>query len=235
MNTLLYCLGERAEYIFASFNLSKADAKKFYVVIERFNQFFIVKKNVIFEKVQFNKRKQAPSETANDFFPALFKLSETCEYGELRDQLMRDRLVVEIADAKLSEKLQMDKDLTLERAIITIKQWNKYEVNKTSYVTPKDRDSATQQTYPLFATNFATYVQRKAARNPLPSRKDKNRLNTPMTLPANGTPSYKRAYCPAKKSPATHATKQDTFETYAGHPPANPDTPVPLMASHRMF
>ena len=122
VNTLLYCLGERAEYIFASFNLSKADAKKFYVVIERFNQFFIVKKNVIFEKVQFNKRKQAPSETANDFFPALFKLSETCEYGELRDQLMRDRLVVEIADAKLSEKLQMDKDLTLERAIITIKQ-----------------------------------------------------------------------------------------------------------------
>ena len=59
---------------------------------------------------------------ANDFITALFKLSETCEYGELRDQLIHDRLVVRITDAKLSEKLQMDKDLTLEKATTTIKQ-----------------------------------------------------------------------------------------------------------------
>ena len=85
MKTLLYCLGERAEDIFASFNLSEADAKKFNVVIERFNQFFIVKKNVIFERAQFNRRKQAPSEMANDFITTLFKLSETSEYCELRD------------------------------------------------------------------------------------------------------------------------------------------------------
>ena len=121
MNTLLYCLEERAEDIFTSFNLSEADAKKFFVVIERFNQFFSVKKNMIFERAQFN-RKQALSETANDFITALFKFSETCEYSELCDQLIRDRLVVGIADAMLSEKLQMDKDLKLEKAITIIKQ-----------------------------------------------------------------------------------------------------------------
>ena len=88
VNTLLYCLGEQAEDIFASFNFSKADAKKFDVVIKSFNQFFIVKKNVIFERAQFNRRKQAPSETANDFITVLFKLTETCEYSKLCDQLM---------------------------------------------------------------------------------------------------------------------------------------------------
>ena len=68
------------------------------------------------------EKKQAPSETANDFITALFKLSETCEYGKLRNQLIRDRLVVWITDAKLSEELQMDKDLTLAKAITAIKQ-----------------------------------------------------------------------------------------------------------------
>ena len=76
---------------------------------------------MIFERAQFN-RKQALSETANDFITALFKFSETCEYGELCDQLIRDRLAVGIADAMLSEKLQMDKDLKLEKAITIIKQ-----------------------------------------------------------------------------------------------------------------
>ena len=108
VNTLLCCLGERTKDIFASFNLGEADAKKFDVVIERFNQFFIVKKNVVFKRAQFNIRKQAPSKTASDFITALFKLSKTCAYGELRDQLIRDRLVVGIANAKLSEKLQMN-------------------------------------------------------------------------------------------------------------------------------
>ena len=77
---------------------------------------------MIFERAQFNRRKQTPSKTTNDFITTLFKLSETCEYGKLHDQLIRDRLMIGIADAKLSEKLQMDKDLTLEKAITTIKQ-----------------------------------------------------------------------------------------------------------------
>lgn len=41
---------------------------------------------------------------------------ETCEYGALRDEMMRDRIVVGIADSSLSERLQMNKDLTLEKA-----------------------------------------------------------------------------------------------------------------------
>jgi hypothetical protein len=122
VSTLLYCMGHRSEDIFKSFNLSDDDAKKFNTVIQKFDDFYIVKKNIVYERVQFNRRHQEPNETANEFITALFKLSETCEYGELRNQLIRDRLVVGIANDKLSEKLQMDKDLTLEKAINTIKQ-----------------------------------------------------------------------------------------------------------------
>jgi len=37
----------------------------------------------------------------------LHSLAEFCEYGDLHDQLIRDRIVVGLLDKKLSEKLQI--------------------------------------------------------------------------------------------------------------------------------
>ena len=37
--------------------------------------------------------------------------------GALHDKMIRDRLVVGLRDANLSEKLQLDSELTLEKAI----------------------------------------------------------------------------------------------------------------------
>lgn len=39
-----------------------------------------------------------------------------CEVGVLNDELIRDRIVVELKDKKLSEKLQSDPKLTLDKA-----------------------------------------------------------------------------------------------------------------------
>ena len=47
---------------------------------------------------------------------ALRTLSEHCGYGDMRDQLIRDLIVVGIRDDKLSEKMQLDPELTLEKA-----------------------------------------------------------------------------------------------------------------------
>ena len=47
---------------------------------------------------------------------------ETCEYGILRDKMLSDRLVVRIQDVTLSECLQMDPNLTLERVKKAVQQ-----------------------------------------------------------------------------------------------------------------
>ena len=44
-------------------------------------------------------------------------LAEHCDYRDLREELIRDRIVVGILDRVLSEKLQMDATLTLEKAV----------------------------------------------------------------------------------------------------------------------
>ena len=52
----------------------------------------------------------------------LYSLADNCDYGEFKDQMIRDRLVVGIRDNSLSERLQMDAELTLEKAMKTIRQ-----------------------------------------------------------------------------------------------------------------
>ena len=52
----------------------------------------------------------------------LYRLANNCDYGKLRDEMIRDRLVVGILDSSLSEQLQLDAELTLEKAKKKIRQ-----------------------------------------------------------------------------------------------------------------
>ena len=116
VNTLLYCLGEEAEDILASTNIGEEDRKKYDSVLAKFDSFFSVRKNVIIERAKFNKRSQLPDEPVEQFIASLYNLAADCNFGELKGELIRDRIVVGIRDASLSERLQMDPELTLEKA-----------------------------------------------------------------------------------------------------------------------
>jgi hypothetical protein len=101
---------------------SDDNKKKFNVVKEKFEGYFIPKRNDIFERAKFNKRRQNEGESVDHFIIALHTLSEHCGYGDMRDQLIRDLIVVGICDDKLSEKMQLDPELTLEKAISLARQ-----------------------------------------------------------------------------------------------------------------
>lgn len=77
---------------------------------------------MIYERARFNTRVQEEGESAEDFATALHALSQHCEYGSLQEQLVRDRLVVGIRDKKLSARLQLDPDLTLQKALESARQ-----------------------------------------------------------------------------------------------------------------
>lgn len=122
VSTLLYCLGEEADDVLTSTNISDGDRKKYDPVMAKLDEFFKVRRNVIFERARFNRRNQLEGESAEQYITALYSLVENCEYGNLRDEMLRDRLVVGIRDAALSERLQMDADLTLEKAKKAVRQ-----------------------------------------------------------------------------------------------------------------
>lgn len=69
------------------------------------------------ERARFNKRSQKPGESVETFIQDLYRLADNCNYGALRDDLIRDRIVVGVLDDSLSDRLQSKGTLTLTQAV----------------------------------------------------------------------------------------------------------------------
>ena len=122
VGTLLYCLGEEADNVLSSTNIFIEKRGKYSDVMTKLDDYFKVRKNVIFKQVRFNRRNQLSEETAEEYITALFHLVDSCNYGNLKDEMLRDRLVVGIRDSVLSQRLQMDLELTLAKAMKLVRQ-----------------------------------------------------------------------------------------------------------------
>ena len=105
INTLIYAMGDQADDILNSFNLTTTQLKQYHTVKTRFDEHFVVRRNVIFERAKFNRRRQEEGKTVDLFITALYALAKHCDYGTLKDQMIQDRTVVGLQDLKLLEKL----------------------------------------------------------------------------------------------------------------------------------
>ena len=63
VSTLLYTLGEDAEDVLSSTNISEDNRKKYTEVMAKLDSFFQVRKNVICERARFNRRLQLADES----------------------------------------------------------------------------------------------------------------------------------------------------------------------------
>ena len=95
-----------------STKITEEETKNYETVLEKFDSLFQVRRNVIFERVRFNRRCQLPGESVEEYIVQLYNLVEHCNYGDL----IWDHLVVGILNKTLSECLQLDPALTLEKA-----------------------------------------------------------------------------------------------------------------------
>ena len=73
-----------------------------------FRNLMVFSVSVIIERAKFNRRSQLPDEPAEQFIASLYNLAADCNFGDLKDQLIRDRIVVGIRNQALSEQLQSD-------------------------------------------------------------------------------------------------------------------------------
>ena len=117
INTLIYAMRDQADGILNSFKLSTTQLKQYHTVKTKFDEHFVVPRNVIFEQAKFNQRRQEEGETVDKFTTALHALAEHCNFGTLGEEMIWDRIVVGLLDTKLSEKLQLDPELTQPKPI----------------------------------------------------------------------------------------------------------------------
>ena len=124
LSSLIYAMGPAAEQIYETFNFNEsAEANPtLKAVLDRFDGHFTPQKNIIHVRSMFYQRTQKANENIEAFHRALYELSEHANFPD-RLEAIRDRFVLGVNSVELSEKLQLEPNLTLDSAIRLARQF----------------------------------------------------------------------------------------------------------------
>ena len=115
--SFLTCIGREAHEVFMTLDITKEESRNVVNIIEAFDKYFIGKVNVTFERYNFNCRNQEPGESFDVYLNDLRKLIKSCNFGELANSLLTDRIILGIRSDSTRRKLLEIRDLSLEKAI----------------------------------------------------------------------------------------------------------------------
>ena len=116
VSALLYAMGDVADDILSILRIDETTTS-YTELIDLMDGYFNARKNIIFARAKFNKRIQQAGESIDQFIQDLHRLADDCSYHSLKDELIRDRIVVGVRDDELSKTMQAKTDLTLTEAI----------------------------------------------------------------------------------------------------------------------
>ena len=124
-NVLLHIIGPDALKVYNGFTWAEGEDKEDPThILKKFQEYCTPKKNTIYERHLFNNRSQQKDETFDQFYSDLCRLSQTCDFDTMADQMIRDRLVVGIYNPGLREKLlRQGEDLSLTKAVDVCRAW----------------------------------------------------------------------------------------------------------------
>ena len=118
------------------------EIKQLEVIYEKFEAYCTPRKNVTVERFVFHSRKQAPGEPIDVFVTDLKRLASTCEFGELKNSLIKDQTVLGVQSEKLRatllEKGGAERGLSLEEAVSCCKLKEIAQSQLKSIVSPTE-------------------------------------------------------------------------------------------------
>ena len=71
---------------------------------------------------KFNMHRQEKGGSVDSFITLLYRLAEHCRYCNLHNKMIQDWIAMGLRDSNLSERLQTDPELTLDKAITMTRQ-----------------------------------------------------------------------------------------------------------------
>ena len=93
------------------------DKNKVTKILEKFKTYCVPRWNIMWERHMFNTRNQQDSEMIDRYVTDLKTKAQTCEFKQLWDGLIRDRIVCGIRCDKTCSRLLSEPDLTLQKAV----------------------------------------------------------------------------------------------------------------------
>ncbi|CAC5421262.1 unnamed protein product [Mytilus coruscus] len=114
---VLYVIGLGGREIYNTFNFGENEADKLEVLLKKFEDYCIPKKNVTVIRLRFNTRVQNSSESIDQYLTDLKLIAKNCEFEHLKDGLIRDRIVFDTNSSRVKECLLREDGLTLDKSV----------------------------------------------------------------------------------------------------------------------
>ena len=114
---LLHVIGKDAQEVYQSLHFEDSEKDQFDVLIKKFDDVFLPKVNIAYERFRFNTAVQKAGQLYDSYFTELRNLASSCDFGVIKDSLIRDRIIVGINSRHLQERLLQADDLTLKKAM----------------------------------------------------------------------------------------------------------------------
>ena len=100
-------------------------------LIDEIETYFKIRRNNLVNRAKFNRRTQGknedgkivPQEPIDTFINSLYLLADDCDYGVLKDEFIRDRIIVGVRDPDLCDHLCSQNGPMLTQAIRISRQW----------------------------------------------------------------------------------------------------------------
>ena len=87
------------------------------ILFDKFEAHCKPKKNLVVERHRFLTREQLPGESVDQYVTELRTLAASCEWGDLKDDLICSRIVSGISSRVVRERLLRESDLKLNKAV----------------------------------------------------------------------------------------------------------------------
>ena len=114
----LYIVGSQGREIYETLSFDQEHEKRsFKDIVEAFSNYCDPKKNETIERYKFVTRVQEAREKLDKFITDVKILAPMCSFEQLKESLIRDRIICDMTDSKLRQDLSKIPELSLDKCI----------------------------------------------------------------------------------------------------------------------
>lgn len=115
---LVNLIGSAGYEAFTTFTFDEGESEdNINCLLEKFDKYFGTKPNITVRRFKFFTRNQEDGENIDQYVTSLRVLSQQCEFSELHESLLRDKIVCGIVNNTVRDRLLRTDDLSLSKAI----------------------------------------------------------------------------------------------------------------------
>ncbi|XP_041461547.1 uncharacterized protein K02A2.6-like [Lytechinus variegatus] len=120
--TLRSVMGQDCKDRLATLPMSDAERLKPQIIVKKLAEHFAPARNVLYDRYVFHSAVQQQSESVDQFVVRLRQLIKPCKFGDLEEEMIRDRLVLGCKDKQAQARLFREQDTvcTLKKAIAAL-------------------------------------------------------------------------------------------------------------------